>query len=137
MGIYRSSVTRTFGILTAGGDCPGLNAAIRGVCRAASSRYNMKVIGIADGYRGLIDGDTRELSLDDFTGILTRGGTILGASREKPFKPDHRPADSGQTIGAIEQDKVEAIKDNYRKLGLDCLVVLGGNGTHTIGYRLT
>ena len=137
MGIYRSSVTRTFGILTAGGDCPGLNAAIRGVCRAASSRYNMKVIGIADGYRGLIDGDTRELSLDDFTGILTRGGTILGASREKPFKPDHRPADSGQVIGAIEQDKVEAIKDNYRKLGLDCLVVLGGNGTHTIGYRLT
>ena len=132
MGNFRSSVTRTFGILTAGGDCPGLNAAIRGVCRAASSRYNMKVMGIADGFRGLIDGDVRELNPDDFTGILTRGGTILGASREKPFKAEVR-----QDHGEIEQDKVAAIKENYRKLGLDCLVVLGGNGTHTIGYRLT
>jgi len=92
----------------------------------------MKVIGIADGFRGLIDGETRELLLDDFTGILTRGGTILGASREKPFKEEPR-----NTSGQIEKDKVEAIKENYHKLGLDCLVVLGGNGTHTIGYRLT
>jgi len=129
---YQSSVTKTFGILTAGGDCPGLNAAIRGVCRAASSRYNMKVIGIADGYRGLIEGDARELKPDDFSGILTRGGTILGASREKPFKEEPR-----LNAGEIEQDKVAAIKENYRKLGLDCLVVLGGNGTNTIGYRLT
>ena len=132
MGSYRSSVTKTFGILTAGGDCPGLNAAIRGVCRAATSRYNMKVIGIADGFRGLIDGDTRELFPGDFTGILTRGGTILGASREKPFKPDSR-----LTSVVEEEDKVAVIKDNYRKLGLDCLVILGGNGTHTSGYRLT
>ena len=132
MSIFRSSVTKTFGILTAGGDCPGLNAAIRGVCRAASSRYNMKVIGIADGFRGLIDGDAWELHPYDFTGILTRGGTILGASREKPFKEGPR-----MPAGQIENEKVEAIKENYRKLGLDCLVVLGGNGTHTIGYRLT
>jgi 6-phosphofructokinase 1 len=131
MGNYRSSVTRTFGILTAGGDCPGLNAAIRGVCRAASGRYNMKVIGIADGFRGLIDGDTRELDPEDFTGILTRGGTILGASREKPFKPEP------DFYGDIEKYKVAAIKENYQKLKLDCLVVLGGNGTHTTGYRLT
>jgi len=129
---YEPSVPKTFGILTAGGDCPGLNAAIRGVCRAASGRYNMKVIGIADGFRGLINGDTRELYPDDFTGILTRGGTILGASREKPFKEEPR-----LSAGDIEPDKVTAIKDNYRKLGLDCLVVLGGNGTHSIGYRLT
>ena len=129
---YRPSVTRTFGILTAGGDCPGLNAAIRGVCRAASGRYNMKVIGIADGFRGLIDGETRELSSDDFSGILTRGGTILGASREKPYKSEPR-----HTSGEIERDKVAAIKENYLKLGLDCLVVLGGNGTNTVGYRLT
>jgi len=139
MGNFRSSVTRTFGLLTAGGDCPGLNAAIRGVCRAASSRYNMKVIGIADGFRGLIEGNYRELSPDDFTGILTRGGTILGASREKPFKqePPSGSAENRLYSGDIENEKVEAIKDNYRKLGLDCLVVLGGNGTHTIGYRLT
>jgi len=97
----------------------------------------MKVIGIADGFRGLIDGDARELSPDDFTGILTRGGTILGTSREKPFKPDLRPEESRHKIGDIEQDRVESIKENYRKLGLDCLVLLGGNGTHTIGYRLT
>ena len=131
MGNLRSSVTRTFGILTAGGDCPGLNAAIRGVCRAASSRYNMKVIGIADGFRGLIEGDVRELYPNDFSGILTRGGTILGASREKPFKPDS-PGEIGSDIL-----KVEAIKENYHKLGLDCLVVIGGNGTNSIGYRLT
>jgi len=132
MGTYRSSTTKTFGILTAGGDCPGLNAAIRGVCRAAIGRYGMKVIGIADGFRGLIDGDTRCLSNDDLTGILTRGGTILGASREKPFK-----AESQRFSSEIEQDKVQAIKENYRKLGLDCLVVLGGNGTNTTGYKLT
>jgi len=132
MGNYWSSVTKTFGILTAGGDCPGLNAAIRGVCRAATSRYNMKVIGIVDGYRGLIEGDYRELYLGDFTGILTRGGTILGASREKPFKPDSRLITVVQ-----EEDKVEIIKKTYLELGLDCLVVLGGNGTHTTGYHLT
>ena len=133
---YRPSVTKTFGILTAGGDCPGLNAAIRGVCRAASSRYNMKVIGIADGFRGLIDGDVRELKPNDFSGILTVGGTILGASREKPFKPETR-APERAIYGEIEQDKVAAIKENYRKLGLDCLVILGGNGTNTTGYHLT
>ena len=132
MANYWSSVTKTFGILTAGGDCPGLNAAIRGVCRAATGRYNMKVIGIADGFRGLIDGDYGELYSSDFTGILTRGGTILGASREKPFK-----ADSRLNSEVYEEDKVELIKRNYQKLGLDCLVILGGNGTHTTGYRLT
>ena len=131
MAQYRPTVTKTFGILTSGGDCPGLNAAIRGVCRAAISRYGMKVIGIADGYRGLIDGDFRELRPGDFTGILTRGGTILGASREKPFKME-----ASANTSKVEHDKVAAIKDNYRKLGLDCLVVLGGNGTHTTAHNL-
>jgi 6-phosphofructokinase 1 len=130
----RPSVTRTFGILTAGGDCPGLNAAIRGVCRAAHDRYDMHIIGIANGYRGLIDEDVRVLRPEDFSGILTRGGTILGASREKPFKRTlvrDQPKDY-----EIGEDKVRAIKENYRKLGLDCLVVLGGNGTNTTGYLL-
>ncbi|GHV81096.1 ATP-dependent 6-phosphofructokinase 3 [Spirochaetia bacterium] len=126
------SGAKTFGILTAGGDCPGLNAAIRGVCRAAHDRYGMSVVGIADGYRGLIDGDCRILRPDDFSGILTRGGTILGTSREKPFKARAR-----EETNDIGEDKVAAIKATYQKLKLDCLVVLGGNGTNTTGYLLS
>ncbi|MDR3342835.1 MAG: 6-phosphofructokinase [Treponema sp.] len=132
MGTILQSVTKTFGILTAGGDCPGLNAAIRGVCRAAHDRYDMTIIGIANGYRGLIDGNYRFLKPQDFWGILTRGGTILGASREKPFK-----ASRGEYDNELGGDKVAAIKENYRKLHLDCLVVLGGNGTNTTGYLLS
>ena len=145
MGNNLSSVTKTFGILTAGGDCPGLNAAIRGVCRASVSRYNMKIVGIADGYRGLIERDVRVLKPADFTGILTQGGTILGTSREKPFKEEPHPGSEEshwpflgilRGLGGIEQDKVTTIKKNYHKLGLDCLVVLGGNGTQTTAYHL-
>jgi 6-phosphofructokinase 1 len=88
----------------------------------------MHIIGIANGYRGLIDEDTRVLAPEDFVGILTRGGTILGTSREKPFKKESDEELSGE--------KVNAIKATYRKLGLDCLVVLGGNGTNTTGYLL-
>lgn len=132
MGDRNKSVTKTMGILTSGGDCPGLNAAIRGVCRAAYDRYNMTIIGIANGYRGLIDGDARLLKPEDFSGILTRGGTILGTSREKPFKSKNNEYDAD-----VGQDKVEVIKDNYNKLNLDCLVVLGGNGTNTTGYLLS
>ena len=130
MGVY-NSITKTFGILTAGGDCPGLNAAIRGVCRAAHDRYGMNIIGITNGYRGLIEEDVRVLQPEDFTGILTRGGTILGASREKPFKTSL----NGE-LDIIAGDKVQTIIDNYHKLNLDCLVVLGGNGTNTTAYRL-
>ena len=125
----RSSVTRKFGILTAGGDCPGLNAAIRGVCRAAQGRYGMTVVGISDGFRGVIEENVRVLEPADFSGILTRGGTILGTSREKPFKSEITLSDE------IVGEKVTAVKETYRKLGLDCLVVLGGNGTNTTGYR--
>ena len=129
MTIKRSSVAKTIGILTAGGDCPGLNAAIRGVCRAAHDRYGMKIYGFSDGFRGVIEENVRILNPADFSGILTRGGTILGASREKPFKSEI--GDSDDIIG----DKVAAVKKTYRKLGLDCLVTLGGNGTNTTGYR--
>ena len=129
MANKRNSVTKTIGILTAGGDCPGLNAAIRGVCRAAHDRYGMNIIGISDGFRGLIEESVRTLNPNDFSGILTRGGTILGASREKPFKSEIK--DSDDIVG----EKVAAAKKTYRKLGLDCLVVLGGNGTNTTGYR--
>ena len=116
-----SSVTKTFGILTAGGDCPGLNAAIRGVCRAAYDRYGMGIIGIMNGFRGLIEENFKVLKPADYYGILTQGGTILGASREKPFQTEKLKP------GEIAGEKVAAIKDTYYKLGLDCLVVLGGN----------
>jgi len=126
MAVTRS-VTKRFGILTAGGDCPGLNAAIRGVCRAAHDRYGMEIVGIANGFRGLIYEDTRTLKPHDFTGILTRGGTILGSSREKPFVA----ADKDE----VASEKVSAIMETYSKLKLDCLVLLGGNGTNTTGYK--
>ncbi|MDR2485828.1 MAG: 6-phosphofructokinase [Treponema sp.] len=132
METIRHIATKTFGILTGGGDCPGLNAAIRGVCRAAYDRYNMTILGIANGYRGLIDGDVRFLQPRDFWGILTRGGTILGASREKPFKSQGSIYEDN-----FSRDKVGMIKENYRKFNLDCLVVLGGNGTNTTGYLLS
>ena len=74
------------GILTAGGDCPGINAAIRGVGKTAIVKYGMQVIGISDGFSGLINKEYRELSEQDLSGILTLGGTILGTSREKPYK---------------------------------------------------
>jgi 6-phosphofructokinase 1 len=90
----------------------------------------MNIIGIADGFMGLIEENVRTLNPVDFTGILTRGGTILGSSRVKPFKSEAKDED-------IAGEKVEAIKENYRKLGLDCLVVLGGNGTNTTGYLLS
>lgn len=121
--IMGKAKTRTFGILTSGGDCPGLNAAIRGVAKAATSEFDMNVIGISNGYRGLIEGDAELLKPEDFSGILTRGGTILGTSREKPFKVKEKDSVAGR-------NKPEEIKENYKKLGLDCLVVLGGNGTH-------
>lgn len=121
------------GILTSGGDCPGLNAAIRGVAKAALSLGASRIVGIADGYRGLIEGRSRDLGPEDVSGILTMGGTILGSSREKPFAV----RDDGARTDADEgMDKPELIKDNYRRLGLDCLMVLGGNGTQTTASRL-
>ncbi|MBO6215009.1 MAG: 6-phosphofructokinase [Lachnospiraceae bacterium] len=110
------------GLLTSGGDCQALNAAMRGVVKGlATNVENLQVYGFFNGYKGLIYGNYRLLSSEDFSGILTRGGTIIGSSRE-PFKTMRVPDENGL-------DKVEAMKSNYRKLGLDCLVILGGNGT--------
>jgi ATP-dependent phosphofructokinase / diphosphate-dependent phosphofructokinase len=119
----KKSATGTFGILTSGGDCPGLNAAIRGVAKAAYGIYGMKIIGISNGYKGLIEDDTRVLNPEDFSGILTRGGTILGTSREKPFG---NVKDSDFSV----DKKLDAIKETYKKNNLDCIVMLGGNGSH-------
>ncbi len=116
---------KTIGILTSGGDCPGLNAAIRGVAKPALEVFGMKVYGFSNGYRGLIDGDVKELFQDDMSGILTIGGTILGTSRE-PFKKLRK-----------SPDLIKKMIDNYDKYKLDCLVVLGGNGTHKTANLLS
>ncbi len=119
------------GMLTSGGDCQGLNATMRGVAKALynSLGKNVEIYGIKDGYKGLIDGDYTKLKERDFSGILTLGGTILGTSRQ-PFK-------LMREIGEDGIDKVDAMKDTYKKMELDCLVVLGGNGTHKTANMLS
>jgi len=123
----RSSGMR-IGILTAGGDCPGINAAIRGVGKTAIVKYGMKLIGISDGFTGMINKEYRELTEHDLSGILTLGGTILGTSREKPFKSTGKKS---------EIKKPVLIKEHYEQMGLDCLVCIGGNGTLKTAYLLS
>jgi 6-phosphofructokinase 1 len=113
---------KKIGILTAGGDCPGLNAAIRGVGKTAIVEYGMKVIGFNAGYSGLINRDYVELKESQLSGILTVGGTILGTSREKPFKIEDKKDGN-------ENEKPEKIIETYKDLELDCVVCIGGNGT--------
>ena len=120
---------RRIGILTSGGDCPGLNAAIRGVARASYSMFDAEIIGIQDGYSGLIDGDYRPMRREEFSGILTLGGTILGTKRT-PYR-------NMRVIGDDNVDKVKAMKENYKRMKLDCLVCLGGNGTHKTANLLS
>ena len=112
---------RKIGLLTSGGDCQGLNAALRGIAKSLGTHLGpgVEIYGIQDGYRGLIEGICRRMAPDDFSGILTLGGTVLGTSRQ-PFKQ----------IRAGNEDQVKNMKSNYTKWGLDCLVILGGNGTH-------
>lgn len=116
------------GILTAGGDCPGLNAAIRGFGKAAIRQHGMELIGFQDGVRGLAE--NRYIPLDGraLSGILTIGGTILGTSRDKV----NRMVVDGET-----RDMVPTIVKNYEKLGLDALVTLGGGGTARNAYKLS
>lgn len=117
------------GILTSGGDCQALNAAMRGVIKGLSVKRNdLEIYGFRDGYKGLIYDIADRMTPDDFSGILNRGGTILGTSRQ-PFKKMRIPDENGL-------DKVKAMKNNYRKYKLDCLVVLGGNGTHKTANML-
>ncbi len=114
---------KRIGMLTSGGDCQALNAAMRGVVKTlVNAEKDVEIYGFLDGYKGLIYSNFRMLTGKDFSGILTEGGTILGTSRT-PFKLIREPDANGV-------DKVEAMKQTYHKLKLDCLVVLGGNGTH-------
>lgn len=120
---------KKIGILTAGGDCPGLNAAIRGVGKTMLLKYGYDVIGFSSGYLGLIRNEYRILDELALSGILTVGGTILGSSREKPFKH--------QEYDAYIKSKPEQIIENYKALGLDALVCIGGNGTQKTAYRIS
>ncbi|PKP35185.1 MAG: 6-phosphofructokinase [Bacteroidetes bacterium HGW-Bacteroidetes-17] len=120
--------TKRIGILTAGGDCPGLNAAIRGVGKTAIIKYGMEVIGFSSGFSGLIHKDYVTLSENQLSGILTLGGTILGTSREKPFKK------TAKDLNFVNKPKL--IKKTYDELALDCLVCIGGNGTQKNAAKL-
>jgi ATP-dependent phosphofructokinase / diphosphate-dependent phosphofructokinase len=120
-------MTKYVGILTSGGDTPGLNAAIRSLGKAALRRYGMEVIGFRDGFRGLMENRSQELDSATLSGILTLGGTILGTSRDKP---DAMP------IGGVIRDMTEVIVDNFNRHRLDVLVCLGGGGTVKSAYHL-
>ncbi len=120
-------MTKHIGILTAGGDSPGLNAAIRGVGKAAQSHYNMQMIGFLDGFRGLVDNRSIRMEGNMLSGILTRGGTILGTSRDKP----HR-----MMFGGKKQDMTNVIVENYNSHQLDALVCIGGGGTQKNALEL-
>lgn len=119
--------SRRIGILTAGGDSPGLNAAIRGIGKAAIGHHGMKVIGFRDGFRGLVDDRTVRLDLTTLAGILTVGGTILGTSRDKPHK---------MLVDGEVRDMTSTIVRTYERHRLDALVCLGGGGTQRNALRL-
>ncbi len=121
---------KRIGMLTSGGDCQALNATMRGVVKGLYNTFDdVEVYGFLEGYKGLIYGNYKKLSADDFSGILTKGGTILGSSRT-PFKQIDEPTPEGY-------NKVEKMKETYKKLKLDCLVVLGGNGSQKTANRLS
>ncbi|MBR1471838.1 MAG: 6-phosphofructokinase [Lachnospiraceae bacterium] len=120
---------KRIGMLTSGGDCQALNAAMRGVVKTIyNSGEEVEIFGFLSGYKGLINSNFRMLTSADFSGILTKGGTILGSSR-MPYKTIDEPDEKGR-------NKIEEMKHTYHKLNLDCLVILGGNGTHKTANRL-
>ena len=121
------------GVLTGGGDCPGLNAVIRAVVKTAIHQYNDEAVGIRDGFSGLISNRVLPLDLDKVSGIMPRGGTILGSSnRDNPFA-------YAQTINGklVKNDVSSIVVENYKGNKLDCLVVIGGDGTLDIAHKLT
>ena len=113
-------MTKHIGILTSGGDCPGLNPMIRAVGKACRDTYSMKLIGFKDGFRGIALNRTIELEAKTLSNILTKGGTILGTARDKPHRIN---------IGGKPVNMIDAIVENYQKNNLDALVCIGGGGT--------
>lgn len=127
-------MNKKIGILTGGGDCPGLNAVIRGVVKSAIIRHGWEVIGIEDGFDGLLDlSRCRQLTLESVRGILPRGGTILGTTnRGNPFS--YPVEQDGRVVSVDLSDKVV---ENFRTLGLDALIVVGGEGSLKIAMELS
>lgn len=115
------------GILTSGGDCPGINVAIRGVCKTAIKHYGMEVVGIHNGFQGLLTGEVEQITEDQLSGLLGQEGAMLGTSREKPFKKD-------DLMPGV--DKPALIARNIHSMGLDCLVCIGGNDTQTTAAKM-
>ena len=120
-------MSKQLGILTAGGDSPGLNAAIRGIGKSALALGDTQLIGFRDGFRGLMENRIMRLDRETLSSILTKGGTILGTSRDKPHK---------MPVGSEVMDMTEVICDNYRRHNLDALICIGGGGTQKNAYRL-
>ncbi len=125
--LFSMGKNKRIGILTAGGDSPGLNAAIRGVGKAAIGFYSMDLLAFRDGFRGLAFDHRLELDKHALAGILTVGGTILGTSRDKPHKVE---------VDGRTRDMTDVIVANYKRHNLDALVCLGGNGTQKNALRL-
>jgi 6-phosphofructokinase 1 len=121
------------GILTGGGDCPGLNAVIRSIAKPAMAHFNSTVIGILDGYEGLVEGRYRELTPRDVLGIINQGGTILGTSNKGD--PFHFPMGERNNVRIV--DASDQVVDTYRNLKLDVLVTIGGDGTQIIANKLS
>jgi ATP-dependent phosphofructokinase / diphosphate-dependent phosphofructokinase len=115
------------GVLTGGGDCPGLNAVIRAIVRTGVAEYGYEFTGFRDGWRGPLEGDTMPLDVQAVRGILPRGGTILGSSRTNPL---------GESAAADGRSGLERIKDNLARLGVDALVAIGGEDTLGVAARL-
>lgn len=126
------SKIKRVGILTGGGDCPGLNAVIRAVAKSLITHHNIEVIGIEDGFEGIVENRTRPLHYDNVSGILQVGGTILGTSNTA--NPFHHPViQNGKTVYVDCSDQVI---DNMKTLGMEALVCIGGDGTMTIAKQL-
>lgn len=121
------------GILTGGGDCPGLNAVIRSIAKPAMSYFNAKVFGILDGFEGFVEGRVRELTKLDVSGIVNLGGTILGTSNKGD--PFHFPREGAG--GTVIIDASDLVMDNYRQWGLGALIAIGGDGTMNIAHKLS
>jgi phosphofructokinase-like protein len=124
---------KRIGILTGGGDCPGLNAVIRSVAKPAMSHFHATVIGIIDGFEGLVEGRFRELTPFDVLGIINQGGTILGTSNKGD--PFHFPMGERSNMRIV--DASDQVLSNIRNLQLDVLIAIGGDGTQTIAHKLS
>jgi 6-phosphofructokinase 1 len=130
--VAKASDVKRIGVLTGGGDCPGLNAVIRAVVKTAIVVYDVEVVGIRDAFRGFVEGDAVDLGYNDVSGILTEGGTVLGTSNK--HNPFEYPVGEGDSEAF--EDQSDRVIANAQDWGLDAVVLIGGDGTMNIGRRL-